>query len=309
MNDSRFLNSVPASAPRSRMALGLACVAMISLPACSEGLGGGARQTPQVSVIPRSDSGEDAGDGGAGAVTVEGYGTFTGRIVFDGPVPVLGPLVSSVPATERVSCLPENIPNQKLVVGADGGIQNVFIYLQRVPGGVDPQYLAVPEEPVIFDQKSCTFLPHALFVRTGQTLLVRNSDSLLHNTHTFPTRNDTFNSGVKPNEAVGVALTYTQPEREPVRVQCDIHNWMTAWHLTLDHPWGAVTDASGAFRLENVPAGNHTFVVYHEGKKLMDYRLTIAPNETKDETITIPASAIEIAESGNFRTIILSSLP
>ncbi len=291
----------------------LACVpailALLALPGCNKGLGGGARQTPQVSVIPRSDSGEDAGDGGAGAVTVEGYGTFTGRIVLDGPPPTLGPLVTSVPAADQVSCLPENIPNQRLVVGADGGIQNVFIYLQRVPGGVDPQYLAVPEEPVIFDQKSCTFLPHALFVRTDQTLLIRNSDAVLHNTHTYPTRNDTFNSGVKANEQTGVAVIYSQPEREPVQVKCDIHAWMTAWHLTLDHPWGAVTDETGAFRLENVPAGNHTFVIYHEGKKLMDYRLTIAPNETKDETITIPASSIQIAESGTFRTIILSSLP
>jgi hypothetical protein len=292
-----------------QLAIGAACVALAILPGCREGLGGGARQTPQVSVIPRADAGAAADGGGEDAVTVEGYGTFTGRIVLDGPPPALGPLVTSVPENDRASCLPENIPNEKLVVGPDGGIQNVCIYLQRAPRGVDPQYLAVPEEPVIFDQKSCTFLPHALFVRTGQTVLVKNSDSVLHNTHTNPVRNDSFNNGIKANEANGIPFMYTLPEVAPVRIQCDIHNWMTAWHLTLDHPWGAVTDASGAFRLENVPAGNHTFVVFHEGKKLMDYRLTIAPDETKDETITISADAIELAEGGAYRTIILSSLP
>ncbi len=285
-------------------------LALAVLPGCDKGLGGGAGQTPEVSVIPRVDTGADAGGGGGGGeITVEGYGTFTGRIVLEGAPPVLGPLVTSVPATERVSCSPENIPNEKLVVGSDGGIRDVFIYLQRVPRGVDPQYLAAPDEPVMFDQKSCTFIPHAVFVHTDQTLLVLNSDQVLHNTHTFPSRNDVFNSGVKPNETVGVALTYSQPEREPVQVKCDIHAWMTAWHLPLDHPWGAVTDETGAFRMENVPAGTHSFVVYHEGRKLMDYELTIGVDEEKDETISIPLSTINVAELGNFRTIILSSLP
>lgn len=298
----------PTTRCASHGAAGLALLTLVLLPGCDRGLGGGARQTPEVAVIPKADEGGAAVAGG-GEVSVEGYGTFTGRIVLDGAPPSLGPLVTSVPETERVSCLPENIPNERLVVGSDGGIRDVFIYLQRVPRGVDPQYLAVPSDPVVFDQKSCTFLPHAVFVRTNQTVLVLNSDSILHNTHTFPSRNDTFNSGVKPNEMMGVPLSYAQPEREPVQVKCDIHAWMTAWHLPLDHPWGAVTDETGAFRLENVPAGTHTFVVYHEGRKLMDYEVTIGVDEQKDETISVPVSTINLAERGNYRTIILSSLP
>jgi hypothetical protein len=289
------------------IALAIAVLALGSLPGCRDGVGGGASRTPEVSVIPRADSGEEGG-GGEEAVTVEGYGTFTGRIVLEGSPPVLGPLVTSVPERDRVSCLPENIPNEKLVVGADGGIRDVFIYLQRVPRGVDPQYLSAPEQQVIFDQKSCTFLPHALVVRTDQTLLVLNSDSIAHNTHTYASRNAGMNGIINPGSP-GVPLIYEQPEREPVNVRCDIHAWMTAWHLPLDHPWGAVTDENGAFQLNNVPAGTHTFVVYHEGRKLMDYELTIGVDETKDETISIPVSSVNLAETGTYRSIILSFLP
>lgn len=282
--------------------------AFVALNGCSQGVGGGAREMPQVSVIPKTDEGADEGGGDTSAV-VEGYGTFTGRIVLDGAPPNLGPLVSSVPEKDRVSCLPENIPNEKLVVGADGGIRDVFIFMQRVPGGVDSQYLAVPEEPVRFDQKSCTFLPHALVVRTDQTVLVLNSDAMAHNTHTFPTRNPQMNGTVNPGEMVGVPLIYEQPERQPVQVRCDIHAWMTAWHLPLDHPWGDVTDESGAFHMENVPAGTHKFAVYHEGQKLMDYTLTLGVGETKDETISIPLASINVAGTGDYPRIILTSLP
>ena len=39
---------------------------------------------------------------------------------------------------------------------------------------------------------------------------------------------------------------------------------MLAFHLPLDHPFGAVTDKDGNFKIENLPPGDYQFKVWHE---------------------------------------------
>jgi hypothetical protein len=39
---------------------------------------------------------------------------------------------------------------------------------------------------------------------------------------------------------------------------------MSAYWMVTDHPYVAVTDADGRFRIENLPAGKHQFVVWQE---------------------------------------------
>ncbi|HWE37464.1 MAG TPA: carboxypeptidase-like regulatory domain-containing protein [Isosphaeraceae bacterium] len=43
-----------------------------------------------------------------------------------------------------------------------------------------------------------------------------------------------------------------------------MHPWMTAWWLVLDHPYFAVTDEKGAFEIRDVPTGPQQVVVWHE---------------------------------------------
>ena len=51
---------------------------------------------------------------------------------------------------------------------------------------------------------------------------------------------------------------------EIIRVQCDVHGWMSAWIVVGEHPHYAVSDESGAFKLDNVPSGKHKVEVWHE---------------------------------------------
>ena len=61
-----------------------------------------------------------------------------------------------------------------------------------------------------------------------------------------------------------VKWQFTVTERLPTRVNCDIHNWMSANWLIIDHPYAAITDKEGRFKIESVPVGEHNFVVWHE---------------------------------------------
>ena len=49
-----------------------------------------------------------------------------------------------------------------------------------------------------------------------------------------------------------------------VRVFCDIHSHMSAFILVFSHRFFAVTDDEGRYRIEDVPPGTYTVVVWNE---------------------------------------------
>jgi hypothetical protein len=190
-------------------------------------------------------------------------GTLKGSIVLDGAVPKLDPPVKKGDAAvkDAAICAVETIPDESLIVDKDTkGIANVFIYLAKAPEG----YKHVPpKDAAVFDQKACKFFPHAMIVQLGQDVKVLSGDDCLHNTHCTTTTFQ-FNEAVKPNDRVGLKLTYPKTFRTPVPVTCDLHPWMKAYHLVVDHPFAAITDAKGNFEIPNLPAGKYEFVIFQE---------------------------------------------
>ena len=85
--------------------------------------------------------------------------------------------------------------------------------------------------------------------------------------HSRPERNDGFNQ----TQASGSAPVEWQPTKPELMIPfaCDIHPWMKAWVSVREHPWFAVSDASGAFTIGGVPPGEYTLEACHEkyGKK------------------------------------------
>lgn len=225
------------------------------------------------------------------ATTAEGYGNLIGTVTFEGSAPQLTPLVKAgAPGVKDPEvCGVADVPNENLVVNpSNKGIANVVIFLDKKPANIKPELAATPTEPVLFDQKGCKFTPHVVAVRVGQPLLVLSGDAVAHNTHTFPGRNNTFNQAIPANERKGIPCPYTKPEAAPVRVVCDLHTWMKAYHFPVDHPYVAVTDADGKFRIEGLPAGKHVFKVWQEGakdsNKLLDRKLEVTIEADKDTT-------------------------
>ena len=256
-----------------------------------EALGGGGSTEPTVSIKPDASAESDGGDSG-GPVAVAGYGSVSGRVVLEGGQPVLTPLLPGGQLRDPSACIRENIPDYRVVVGPNNGLANVFVFLPRKPKGTPEEAETPPETSIEFDQKFCTFKPHALLMRAGQTVRVLNSDPVAHNTHTLPKSNGSFNNAVKENDDVGLPLVYQRGEREPVRVVCDFHAWMLAWHLPLDHPYGAVTGDAGSVTLSDVPAGKHKFAVWHEGRKIGDYSVEVQPDQTTPLDVTIESSSL-----------------
>lgn len=219
-----------------------------------------------------------------------GVGTLKGRVVYVGNYAPLPPLFAKGGAAKDASvCGAEAIPNESILV-KDGGLANTFIYLDKPPKGAT---IPAVGDPIVFDQKICVFTPHAMVMRVKQTMKILNADGAAHNTHTYPKKNTAFNSVVQPNDRNGVDLIYGQAEKEPFTVGCDIHSWMTAYHLPLDHPFGAVSAADGTFEIKDLPAGKHEFKVWHEAGKMVEkaFVVTIKPGDN-EVTINVPASKL-----------------
>jgi hypothetical protein len=142
------------------------------------------------------------------------------------------------------------------VVGTDGGLANVFVYLKKDGLKAPPS-----GEAQTLDQVECMYEPFVMGVVTGQKFKVKNSDALLHNVHATPKINKEFNFG-QPVKGQVNEKSFDAAE-VLVRVKCDVHPWMFAYIGVVDHPYFAVTDAQGSYKLSGVPDGKYTLVAYH----------------------------------------------
>lgn len=196
------------------------------------------------------------------------WGTLKGKIILDGDLPEQKLLVRKGDAAvkDAAICAAQDVPDDSLLIDKDSkGIANVAIWLVKKPAKIHPDLATPKEAKVLFDQVGCRFTPHILTVRTGQTVTVVSGDATLHNTRGLPPKNAPFNFSVAPKDRVGNDVSLTLAERLPVPINCDVHPWMRAHWLVLDHPYAAVTDKDGAFEIPNLLAGDHEFRIWHEG--------------------------------------------
>jgi hypothetical protein len=193
------------------------------------------------------------------AAASPGNSTITGRVFLRGPVPSLPPIdVSAVADCARIH--PDGIPNEAIVAGANGTLQNVIVYLKGMPADSG----GPARDPVVLDQLGCRYRPHVVALETDQVLRVESHDPFLHNVDIKSTANHASNfvEFAQPGQPATTDTSFNLPEIFPV--QCDVHPWMRAWVGVFDHPYFAVTDASGAFRIDKVPSGNFTLVAWQE---------------------------------------------
>lgn len=194
------------------------------------------------------------------------YGSLTGEIVLDGDIPKLAPLVAKgdTNVNNPAICAATDVPDESLIVDPKTkGIANVFVYLLK-PQKVHPKLKESATKEIVFDQQGCRFVPHALLVRTDQSVIAKSNDACAHNTNIMTLRNQGLNFLLAPNDRTGREVKRKIPEVKVTEVQCNVHNWMRAYWLILDHPYAAITDEHGRFTIADLPAGEHDILIWHE---------------------------------------------
>ena len=111
------------------------------------------------------------------------------------------------------------------------------------------------------DQRNCEFVPHVQIVRSGTSIIVSNSDKVIHNFHVW-CGNRTVLNDVQPEGAPKQEVML--PEAGLHVVKCDIHPWMRGFVMVSDHPYFAITDSLGRYTLANVPPGRYTVKMWRD---------------------------------------------
>ena len=202
----------------------------------------------------------------AEVVLADGWGNLKGSIKVTGKIPA--PEKENVSQDDKdwdICAVDGKAPNDdNLVVGKSGQLRDVFIMMYRKSKDelpIHPSYEKLKEKPVVLDNKNCRFQPHAIFVRTGQTLRMKNSDSVGHNCHIVTFGNES-NDNIPANDHLDIKLQ--ESDKFPGHVVCDVHKWMDAVILVRDEPYAAITDKNGAFEIKNIPAGTWKFQFWHK---------------------------------------------
>ncbi|MGH2620555.1 MAG: carboxypeptidase regulatory-like domain-containing protein [Anaerolineales bacterium] len=186
-----------------------------------------------------------------------GRGTISGVINFSGTAPENEPILMDAEPICAEN-YPEGAFTESVVANSNGTLQNVFVYIKE---GLPDQEWPVSSEGVLLDQSGCRYHPHVLGIQAGQTLIIRNSDGILHNIHPMPVNNRPFNLG-QPVE-MDSEKSFTTPE-VMIPVECDVHDWMLGYIGVLSHPFFAVSGSDGSFSISGLPAGDYVVEAWHE---------------------------------------------
>jgi plastocyanin len=156
------------------------------------------------------------------------------------------------------------------------------VYVEAIAGKTFP---APTEKPVI-DQKGLMFTPHIVAVQVGTTVEFLNSDKVAHNvfwTSVGGNKKLTHNLGTWP---LGEKRAFKFDNPGAVPLLCNVHPEMGGYIIVAPTPYFAVTDKSGAYKIDNVPDGSYTVTAWHEGAKNSSKPVTVAGSGTADFTLT-----------------------
>ena len=209
--------------------------------------------------------------GAPGEPLADGTGTIEGQVFYEGEVP-RPTIVMEGGRTQHV-----------LYLGRNGGLRFAVAYLRAASRGPSEEQQSATfeeQESATLNQSGFIFEPQVLAVREGQPVRFTNEDGANHNV-----RSDAKDPPNRFSVYTGAGQTETRrfradPDHRPMVITCDIHPWMIAWIYTFAHPYFAVTDAAGRFRITGVPAGLHQLSLRHPAGGLQrDLRVQVTKGQ------------------------------
>jgi len=247
------------------------------------------------------------------AVTAQDqWGTLTGQITISGEAPANLPEDVKDNKDKAVCLVDGKVPlDDGIVVNDDKQLRDVYVMMyigkgDTAPEKYHPSYEEKKAEKVVIDNKKCRFVPKAVFARAGQTLVLKNSDNVGHNCR-ITTIEHGHNVNIVKNSEAEVVLEDLS-DRVPGEVKCDMHQWMDGIILIRDNPYVAISDETGKFTIENIPAGDWKFQFWHKKAgylktiEVKDFEVdkrrgyitaSIKDGETLDlGTLTLPGEAL-----------------
>lgn len=167
----------------------------------------------------------------------------------------------------------------EVVVSAEGGLQETVVYIEKIRKG--KAWANADGGEYLLNQKGCRFIPYFRVVPKGQTMIIQNSDPVLHNIHVREligrARRTLFNFG-QPRQGQRVPQKIRPIRSSRIKIECEAHNFMHAWMFAAKSPYYAVTSVDGSFRIDQVPPGTYTVKAWHPVLGTQKRTVTVPPN-------------------------------
>ena len=159
---------------------------------------------------------------------------------------------------------------------------NSVVYVDSIPGKTFP----APTKDPLIDQKGLKFNPTVLVVQQGTTVDFQNDDTVQHNVF-WPSisgnKKEGHNLGTWPK---GEKRSFKFDQPGVVPLLCNVHPEMAGYIIVSPTPYFAQTDASGNYRIENVPDGKYNVVAWHEGTKPLTKSVDVSGIGKADFTLS-----------------------
>jgi len=203
---------------------------------------------------------------------------------------------------DKAFCGPFGLKDESLIVNPDNfGIKNVVVYVYTGRGGSKLDDIDLEKHTHVLANNQCRFDPRIVIAHAGDTLKVTNPDEVGHNANMGFLKNQQFNRTIPAGGELDVPLAKSEPV--PIPVECNIHPWMKAFVMVLDHPYAGVSNADGELVIEDLPEGKLVFRAFHETGKLKEvevdgkewkrsrFEVDLKPGMNDMGTIEVPVSA------------------
>jgi hypothetical protein len=236
----------------------------------------------------------------AWAASVAAQDSFCGTLVVQ-------PRWSDLKARFVYEGLPPPLDDSLIVNDKDAGIANIVVWLHRAPTdsapAVHPDYAKSARDEVPLRIERGSIIPRVVVVRNTQKLVVSNADPVAHSVMVDFYNNNPFNVLIRPGARFAAAIS--KPETSPLRLSDSIHPSLRGYLLVRDNPYASVSDNGGNLKIEKLPPGQWTFVVWHErsgfikeakrGDKQVEWKrgritLEIQPGDNDLGEIKLPAA-------------------
>jgi hypothetical protein len=211
-------------------------------------------------------------------------GDITGTITLKGTPPAEKVIAPYKDDANCKNLSPEAPTTRFYVVGPKGELADVVVSLQGISG----KSTGASAKPALLDQKNCLYVPQIMALQTGQKLIVKNSDPVLHNVDLQPAKDS---GNPQKNEAQlpgGGDLTFSFPKAEMfLKIKCDVHLWMFAWVSVFDHPFFALSAQDGSYKIPNVPPGKYTLQAAHRKAGTVTQEVEVKEGEPAKVDLTL----------------------
>ncbi len=213
-------------------------------------------------------------------------GSVTGTIKLEGTPPHQRPIDMSKEPSCAAIHKDHPVTTEGVVVGPDGGLANVVVYISEGWSGGE---VSAPAAEPVFDQKGCQYKPHVMSTNVNQHFKVTNSDQTSHNIHPMPKPggpNHEWNKSQPPG-APPIDATWNA-EEVAIHVKCNIHPWMSGYMAVVKTPYG-VSDDKGSFKIDNLPPGNYTLTAWQETYGTQTQKVTVAAGKPASANFSFKA--------------------